>query len=66
MTVLQRKSILCRVFNHTWEMTSPVTRRCSRCNEIEYAVLSKNYSPQSPKYVWSKEQDLAESDQNLR
>jgi hypothetical protein len=67
MTGLGRRNLsLCKLFNHSWEEMDPVRRRCIHCNEIEYRVLNKNCNLGDPKYVWSKQQDLAKSDQHLR
>src|SRR6476646_6765322 len=61
--VEKRKSLRCDVFGHKWEM-SPVKRLCARCGEVEYRVLIKNRKPEG--HVWSKQQDVAETDRYLR
>jgi hypothetical protein len=56
-----RKSILCKLFNHSWEEMDAGRRRCIHCDEIEYRVLEKNCNAEDRKYVWSKKRDEAES-----
>jgi hypothetical protein len=56
-----RKSILCKLFSHSWEEMGLDRRRCIHCDEIEYRVLKKNCNPEDRKYVWSKKRDIAES-----